>query len=243
MYTCFEGTFRCIKCGTDSETYIQTYLFKTDGFNAGHHYLVGASEIIDGLNEFCSLHPWNGQTPLFLIVGEWDCRQCGLTYQWAKVTLSVVGSLLGLVGRIDFIETLVPRKPAALDGVHFVEPELAYFSGLFRDDLNNFDCPKGMTAWSACSVEERCSLVVTGYRAWCAEVAGINIDHEPPTISSTGRTRVTYAEKPKELEERQIICSACLKVFPESHDLCHSLLQQQILCHDLPLRTVLEILA
>ena len=63
MYTCFEGTFRCIKCGTDSETYIQTYLFKTDGFNAGHHYLVGASEIIDGLNEFAHFIPGMDKRP------------------------------------------------------------------------------------------------------------------------------------------------------------------------------------
>ena len=184
MFTCFQGTFRCIKCGTDSEAYIQTYLFKTDASNASHHYLVGASEIIDGLEEFFPLHPWNGQTPLVLVVGEWDCRQCGLTYQWAKVTLSVVGSSLGLVGRIESIETLVPRKPAALDGVHLVQPDLATLNGNY----------KGIAGWSAWSVEQRCSWVVTGFRTWCAEVAGIDVDHEPTTVTTTGGTCMTPAE-------------------------------------------------
>jgi hypothetical protein len=172
MFTCFEGTFRCIKCGTVSETHIQTHLFKTDASNSTRDYGVGESEIIDGLDEFYSLHPWNGQTPLVLAVGDWECRQCGLPYQWAKVTLSVVGSSLALVGRIESIETLVPRNSAALDGVHLVETFLA-----------TLRCQLSGAAWSACSVEQRCSLVVTGFRTWCTEVAGIDIDHEPSTIT------------------------------------------------------------
>lgn len=206
MYTCFQGTFRCIRCGTDSEAPIQTYLFKTDASNASRRYLVGESEIIDGLEEFFPLHPWNGQTPLVLVVGEWDCRQCGLTYQWAKVTLSVVGSSLGLVGRIESIETLVPREPAALDGVHLVQPDLA----TLNENYNETD------AWSAWSVEQRCSWVVTGFRTWCAEVVGIDIDHEPATIATAGGTSVTPAEAPEDSEERQILCSGCLQAFPES---------------------------
>ena len=130
MFTCLQGTFRCFRCGTDSEAYIQTYLLKTDASNASHLYLVGESEIIDGIDEFCSLHPWNGQTPLVIVVGDWDCRQCGLPYQWAKVTLSVVESSSGLVGRVESIETFVPRKPTTFDGVHFVETDLAAFSVL-----------------------------------------------------------------------------------------------------------------
>jgi hypothetical protein len=182
MFTCFHGTFRCFRCGADSEAHIQTYLFKTDAKNASHSYVVGESHIIDGLDEFCSLHPWNGQTPLVIVVGDWDCPQCGQCYQWARVTLSVVGSSLGLVGRIESIETLVPRKLAALDGVHWIQPDLAALSGVFFDG-GKFDCPKGMAAWSACSVEQRCSLVVRGFRTWCAEVAGINVDREQTTIT------------------------------------------------------------
>jgi hypothetical protein len=180
MFTCLRGTFRCIRCGTDTEAHIQTYLFKTDASNASHNYVVGESHIIDGLDEFCSLHPWNGQTPLVIVAGDWDCLQCGLCYQWAKVTLSVVGSSLGLVGKVESIETLVPRKPAALDGVHWVQPELAALSSNLS---GNFDCRKDIAAWSTCSVEQRCSLVVTGFRTWCAEVAGISVDHEPTTIT------------------------------------------------------------
>ena len=209
MYTCFQGTFRCIKCGTDSETYIQTYLFKTDTSNATHRYGFGESHIIDGLDEFHSLHPWNGQTPLVLAVGDWECLQCGLPYQWAKVTLSVVGSSLGLVGRVESIETLVPRKPAALDGVHLVQPDLATLSGAFN-------CHGDLPAWSACSVEQRCSLVVTGFRAWCAEIPRIDIDHEPTATTTAGGTCVTSAEEPEDSDERQILCSGCLQVFPES---------------------------
>ena len=195
--------------GPISETYIQTYLFKTDASNAAHRYGVGESHVIDGLDEFHSLHPWNGQMPLVLAAGDWECLQCGLPYQWAKVTLSVVQSSLGLVGRVESIETLVPRKPAALDGVHLVEPDLATLSSAFN-------CHGDMPAWSACSVEQRCSLVVTGFMAWCAEVARINVDREPTAITTAGGTCVTRAEEPEDSEERQILCSGCLQVFPES---------------------------
>jgi hypothetical protein len=173
---------------TDSEAYIQTYLFKTDATNASHKYGVGESEIIDGLDEFHSLHPWNGQTPLVILVGDWDCRQCGQCLQWAKITLSVVESSktigsIELLGRIESIEALVPRKSDTLDGVHLVEPYLVTVlvtlsGGSFdgKGEGSYFD--RLVPAWPARSVEQRCSLIVEGFRTWCAEVAGIDIDHK-----------------------------------------------------------------
>jgi hypothetical protein len=175
MFTAFHGTCRCFRCGADSEEYIQTYLFKTHYGNASRGYRVGESEIIDGLDEFCPLHPWNGQTPLVIVAGDWGCHQCGLAMQWAKITLSVVRSASTLVGRIESIEALVPRRPEALDGVHLIEPELARLGGAFSERGSYSDC---LAAWSARSVEQRCSMVVTGFRTWCAEVAGIDLDHE-----------------------------------------------------------------
>src|ERR1700680_235309 len=80
MYTAFLGTCRCFRCKTDSEAYIQTYLFKTDATNASHEYGVGESEIIDGLDDFWSLHPWNGQSPLVIAVGDWHCTAVWTTY-------------------------------------------------------------------------------------------------------------------------------------------------------------------
>jgi hypothetical protein len=183
MFTAFLGTCRCFRCGADSEAYIQTYLFKTDYSNAMHCYRVGESEIMDGLDEYWLLHPWNGQTPLVIAVGEWGCRQCELDMQWAKVTLSVARSRFveedelrpGLEGRFESIETLVPTKPDTLDGVHLVEPDLVRLSG-FLDGGGKGGYFDHESAWSACSVEQRCSTLVTGFREWCAQ-AGIDIDH------------------------------------------------------------------
>jgi hypothetical protein len=129
---------------------------------------------------------------------------------------------LGLVGRIESIETLVPREPVALDGVHLVEPELAALSGLYLDELYAFDrgsdsaSPKGPAAWSGCSVEQRCSLVVAGFRSWCAEVAGCNVDDERTAVTAAAGTCATPAEELEDSEERQILCSGCRQVFPES---------------------------
>ena len=109
---------------------------------------LGESDIIDGLEEFLSTSSLEWTSASCPAACEWECLQCGLPYQWAKVTLSVVWSSLGLVGRIESIEDAVPRNPAALDGVHLVQPELATLADSIYGDL---------PAWSAWSVEQRCS--------------------------------------------------------------------------------------
>jgi hypothetical protein len=136
-----------------------------------HDYRVGESEIIDCLDDYWPLHPWNGQTPLVIAVEEWDCRQCKLV-QWAKVTLSVAQSGLAenmeLRGRVESLATLAPAKLDALDGVHVVDEWLAR-SGF--DDGEDDD----RSVWSACSVEQRCSMLMKAFRKWCTRV-GIDID-------------------------------------------------------------------
>ncbi len=161
-FTHFKATLRCLRCGSDSDSSIQTYLFKERDFNWAQDYRVGDSEAIDGLGEFDPLHPWNGQSPLVLAVGDWYCKQCRLSWQWAKVTLSTSETSTGLIGSITSIETLVPTKSSDLDGVHLIEPDLMGLSGL------------RLEAWDALSVEQRCSAIVAGFRNWCIEVAHVD---------------------------------------------------------------------
>jgi hypothetical protein len=80
----------------------------------------------------------------------------------------------GLIGHVHSLETFVPRTPNASNGVHFVEFDLAELSGLWGKPP--YDYQKGNAAWSAHSVEQRVAFMVAGYRAWCSEVAHVDID-------------------------------------------------------------------
>jgi hypothetical protein len=167
-FTHFAATLRCLRCGSDSESNIQTYLLKERDFNWAQDYRVGDTEGIDGLDEFEPLHPWNGQTPLVLGVGDWYCKQCHLSWQWAKVTVSISETSTGLIGSIKSIETLVPTKISDFEGVHLIEPDLAGLSGLTA------------AAWNALSIAQRCSAIAAGFRNWCIEVAHV----DPSAIES-----------------------------------------------------------
>jgi hypothetical protein len=137
-------------------------LFKERDFNWAQDYRVGDREAIDGLVEFEPLHPWTGQTPLVLAVGDWYCKQCHLSWQWAKVTVAMSETSTELIGSIKSIETLVPTKSSAFDGVHLIEPDLMGLSGLRA------------AAWNALDIEQRCSTIVAGFRNWCIEVAHVD---------------------------------------------------------------------
>ncbi len=164
MFTNLLGTFRCLRCGLEQEARIQTYLFKTGYDNAGGDYRVGEAEVVDGLDEFDPLHPWDGRTPLVLAVGDWDCDGCALSPQWAKLTLSLDGAGEALTGRIEALETFVPASIEAFDGVHRVDPWLGDFARV------NVAQP---VAWADRSPLARCRAMAAGFNAWCVEVAEI----------------------------------------------------------------------
>ena len=188
VFTLLTGTFRCLKCWAESERRIQTYLFKTDFHNNARCYDVGDSEVIDGIDEFDPLWPWDGQSPLVIAIGDWDCRQCGLSYQWAKLTLEVSHSSAGLIGTVKSVETLIPVTVDALLGIHGLEPHLAALSWGFGEGVEDYHWPignKGDLGWATVPVEQRCSLLVSGFRAWCIEVARVDPAEIPPTASGS----------------------------------------------------------
>ena len=163
MFTIFRSVLHCMRCGADSEAAIQTYLFETNRDNNMRDCRVGDQEVIDGLSDFVALYEWNGRAPLVLVVGDWECRQCQLAWQWAKVTLGIVESS---PGRIDSIETFLPIAAGAFDGVHFVEGWLPYLTHGAEQDNGD---------WRARPAQERCSAMAAGFRAWCVEVAGLDL--------------------------------------------------------------------
>jgi hypothetical protein len=95
MCTAFRGTCRCFRRQSDSEAYIQTYLFKTDATNASHEYGVGESEIIDGLGYFWPLHPWNGQSPPVIAVGDWHCSSVDNIFSGRRPVVQAVAASRG----------------------------------------------------------------------------------------------------------------------------------------------------
>jgi hypothetical protein len=164
MFTNLLGPLRCLRCGLEQEARIQTYLFKTGYDNAGADYRVGQSEVVDGRDEFDPLYPWDGAAPLVLAVGDWDCAGCGLSPQWAKLTLSTDGAGDEFTARVEAIETFTPWAARAFAGVHGVEPWLA--------DMANFNVEQPKR-WADRSTAERCAAMAVGFTAWCAEVAGV----------------------------------------------------------------------
>jgi len=164
VFTNLLGSVRCMRCGLEQEARIQTYLFKTGYDNAGADYRVGQSEVVDGVDEFDPLYPWDGASPLVLAIGDWDCDGCGLSWQWAKLTLSTDGAGPEFTARIEAFETFTPWSAEAFAGVHGVEPWLA--------DLARFNIERPVP-WTDRSPAERCAAMATGFNAWCVEVAKI----------------------------------------------------------------------
>jgi hypothetical protein len=162
VFTSLLGTPRCMRCGLEQEARIQTYLFKTGYDNAGRDYSVGESEVVDGLEEFDPLYPWDSASPLVLAIGDWDCKACGLSNQWAKLTLSTDGAGEEFIARIEALETFTPWAAEAFAGVHGVEPWLA--------DLARFNIERA-ARWADQTPEQRCEAMAAGFNAWCAEVA------------------------------------------------------------------------
>lgn len=167
VYLC--SRFRCLRCGMDSEASIQTKLFRTEADNSSREYRVGDSEIVDGMEDYCPLYPWDGSEPLVAAVGDWSCRHCDLGGQWAKLVLTVkerTPSSGEFSASIKELSRLVPIRPSALDGVHLVESWLAELSGSWGTG-SDYDWAAGRDKWLGLPASERCERVAAGFRTWC----------------------------------------------------------------------------
>ncbi len=127
-----SGSIRVRPLSGMSDAWIQTKLLRHEADNASRAYGIGDSEVLVGLEDYCPLHPWGGSSPLTVAVGDWACGHCGLNWQWAAVVFEVsaagdrqVVTLCDLIG-------LQPCRPDKLDGVHFVEADLAELSGMWE---------------------------------------------------------------------------------------------------------------
>jgi hypothetical protein len=170
-----KGRFECVRCKKASDTWFQTKILRSDIDNSFHTYSVGDSEILDGLDDYCPLHPWNGISPLVVAVGDWGCDYCGLNWQWAKAVFTLQSPSLPTIATVVEFSTLQPFLSSELEGIHYLESDLAELSGLFGRG-KQFNWPTGLVNWKACSVDERSERVASGYRSWRQGVA----DLDPP---------------------------------------------------------------
>ena len=165
------GRFRCVKCGMESEAGIQTKLFRSEAENSNREYRVGESELVDGIDNYFPLFPWNGSEPLVVAIGDWSCGSCGLGWQWAQLVLALDGIKSpdhDFRATVLQLSTLVPLQASDLDGIHFVESWLAELSGIWGRG-SDYDWAGGRHQWLSLPVGERCELVASGYRAWYRE--------------------------------------------------------------------------
>jgi hypothetical protein len=175
LFVYFEGCFKCIRCLRPSKASIQTKLLRHGLDNSSHEYRIGDAEEIVGLEDYCSLHPWDGGSQLVVAVGDWDCEHCNLNWQWAKAVFDVRRVAGRRVATISELSGLQPCRAVDLEGIHFIEPDLAQMSGLWELPPQ-FNWPAGLARWQECPVSERCERVASGFREWCREVAGIGRD-------------------------------------------------------------------
>jgi hypothetical protein len=185
LFVYFQGRFECVRCRRMSDACIQTKLLCSQADNSSRPYGVGDSEVLDRLDDYCPLHPWDGRSPLVVVVGDWDCAHCGLNWQWAKAILEVTQVFGRLVATLRELSGFQPGQASELTGVHFVEADLAELSGLWERPPR-YNRPEGFLRWQAYPVPERCERVAAGFRSWCREVAGVDITAEPAPAPDRG---------------------------------------------------------
>jgi hypothetical protein len=171
------GEFTCVRCRRLSAACIQSKLLRHEADNSCREYRVGDSEVLVGLEDYCPLDPWDGQSLLVVVVGEWDCEHCGLSWQWAKAEFRVRLEAGESVATLRHLICFQPWQPADLDGVNYAEACLAELSGMWAPPPQ-YNWHEGLELWQACPLSERRERVAAGYRAWCHQVAGVDPDAE-----------------------------------------------------------------
>ena len=177
FFVYFCNRFRCLRCGMESLGHIQSKLLRTESDNSCREYHVGDSEIVDGIDDYCPLYPWNGSEPLVAAVGDWSCQHCSLNWQWAKLVLKVNDHTRfcdTFSATITELSSLIPGQASELAGIHLVESWLAESSGLWGRGPD-YNWAGGLEKWINLPVADRCERVALGYRTWCREIAGLEL--------------------------------------------------------------------
>lgn len=173
LFVYFRGLLECVRCRRMTDAWIQTKLLRHQADNSCQEYRVGDTEALVGLDDYCPLHPWDGDSPLVVAVGDWGCSYCSLNWQWARIVLEVQPDSDPPAATIRDLCVLRPWRPADLASIHFVEPDLAELSDLWgRGSAYNWQ--EGMARWMACLLQERCERLAAGFGRWSREVAGID---------------------------------------------------------------------
>lgn len=191
LFVQFRGAFECVRCRRTCNACFQTKLLRHDADNVGREYRVGDTEALVGLEDYCTLYPWGGGSPLVVAVGDWDCFDCGLNWQWARAVLDVEPGANPPMATIREMSGLQPWRAEDLAGIHFIESDLAELSGLWAR-APAYNWPEGFARWGVCPVPERCERVAAGFREWCREVAGQ--DRDIPTAAELDRRKSGFGE-------------------------------------------------
>lgn len=165
-YVC--GSFNCARCGTVSDDCIQTKLFQTDERHSSFEYREGDVVCIDGLADYCVIHPWDGKGALACIVGDWTCNGCGLHWQWARIDFSstnAVPDCQGIRSRIEQIEGFAPLSADKFSTVNFVDSDFVISLA-----LGSVPPTDAIKQFHQLPVTERIDLLVAGYAKWLEEV-------------------------------------------------------------------------
>jgi hypothetical protein len=88
LFVNIQGRFGGVRSRKIFDSCIQTKLLRSEADNCYRHYTVGDSEVMDGRADYCPLSPWDDRSPLVVALGDWDCINCGLNWQWAKAVLT-----------------------------------------------------------------------------------------------------------------------------------------------------------
>ncbi len=186
LFVHLVGNFECLRCRRKSTDRIQTKLLRHEADNSCRDYRVGDAEELVGLGDYCPLDPWDDRSPLVVVVGEWDCRNCGLGWQWAKATFEVRPVAGDPIATLRELVDFRPWQAADLVGVNFADEWLAAFSGLWASGAK-YNWFEGIEQWRARPLAERRERVAAGFRQWCREIAGVSHEAEPNASADGGR--------------------------------------------------------
>jgi hypothetical protein len=161
------GKLHCLRCHAEAEARIQTKLFKVGFWNSANDYCVGDTEEVElsRMNDYAPLYDWGSTDNLVVVMGEWTCSYCSLSWQFAKVILGISYSETGcMLGSIKSISTFAPIQLQDFAGVHRVDEEFV-LHGEFQTDQD----------WLNALTEVRCARMLSGFHTWCREVAGVEL--------------------------------------------------------------------
>jgi hypothetical protein len=112
-----------------------------------------------------------------MVMGDWDCSHCGLSYQWARVQFRVGPEGPGggpILATIGLVETFIPLSAGDFDGVNYLDADLV----LLTAEKSPRDVPAFLSTFEQLSPEEKTRRIVVAYKQWAAEVPGVSLNSE-----------------------------------------------------------------